>query len=145
MRNIIAKSRIVVISGPRSLAYLLLTVVFVSIHSFSLGFFIYFFPDLFYALFFSQPVENIFFVKQSGLFLILSALFYLFPLCDLRTNSKFIPLIIVSKCVAVLFLLTNARFTPVPTLLFLAALGDGVMALLLGINYWNCKGEKCFD
>ena len=145
MRNIIAKSRIVVISGQRSLVYLLFTVVFVSLHSFFLGFFIYFFTGLFYELFFSQAVNNIFFVRQSGLFLMLSGLFYLFPIVDLRTNGKFIPLIIVSKCVAVIFLLTNARFTPEPTLLFLAALGDGIMAMLLGITYRNCKRGECFD
>lgn len=145
MRGIFLQSRDILVSGPRSLAYLLITIVFVGLHSFFLGFFIYFFTELFYALFFFQPVENIFFVRQSGLFLMLSGLFYLFPLVDLRTNSGFIPLILVSKSLAVLFLLTNARFTPVPAMLFLAALGDGMMALVLAISYRSCKGEKCFD
>jgi hypothetical protein len=92
MRDIILQYWNVLVSGPHSLAYHLLTVAFVSLYSFFLGFFLHFFAKHFYALFFLQTVEYISIVRLSGLFLMLSALFYLFPLIDLRLKSKIIPM-----------------------------------------------------
>ena len=117
----------------------LLTVLF-----FLLGFFICFFPDKFYELFFSHKVENIFFVRLLGLLLILAAFFYSYQLFNFKNNRKIIPLIIISKCLAVIFLLTNARTTFAPPMILLAALGDGTMALALGIFYGICVKEKYF-
>ena len=145
MRGIILQSWDIIVSGPRTLAYLFLTVLFVAAHSFFLGAFIYFFTEVFYSVFFAPELENIFFVRQSGLFLMLSALFYLYPLIDFSNNRGIVPLIIVSKCAAVIFLLTNARSTSAPTMLFLAALGDGTMALLLAFYYRACRQKQCFD
>jgi len=144
MEEIISKKRGEVFSGRRPYAYLQLTVLFVTVHSFMLGFFIYFFPDRFYQLFFFHQVENIFFVRQSGLFLILSAFFYSYPLFNFQNNRKIIPVIIISKCLAVIFLLTNARYTLSPPMIILAALGDGTMALALGAFYWVCIKENFF-
>jgi hypothetical protein len=53
---------------------LAITLLLVGVHSLLLGFFIFFMTDFFYELFFSTQVENPFFVKQAGLFLILIAL-----------------------------------------------------------------------
>ena len=144
MKGLVIKNWEIIKTGPRPLAYLLLTVLFVTVHSFLLGFFIYFFPGNFYRLFFAHTVENIFFVRQAGLFLMLSALFYLYPLLDFLNNRKIIPLIILSKTFAVIFLLTNAGQIPVPLMAFLAALGDGTMALILGFYYKLCNREKYF-
>ena len=110
-------------------------IFFVGLHSIFLGIFIYFFTDYFYREFFSATVENIFFVRQSGVFLFIAGFFYLFPLIDLKNNYNFILLVIFSKVVAVLFLILNAQFTMSPSMIYLAAFFDGVMAFLLLYTY----------
>jgi hypothetical protein len=103
----------------------------IGMHSIFLGIFIYFFTDIFYRQFFAASVENIFFVRQSGVFLFLAGFFYLFPLLDLKTHYKLILVVIFSKIVAVLFLIANAQFTQSPSMIYLAAFFDGLMASLL--------------
>lgn len=110
-------------------------IFFVGMHSIFLGIFIYFFTDYFYQKFFSAAVENIFFVRQSGVFLFLAGFFYLFPLLDLKNNYKLILLIIFSKVIAVLFLILNAKFTLSPSMIYLGAFFDGTMAFLLIYTY----------
>ena len=114
-------------------------VFFIGMHSVILGLFIYFFTDFFYQMFFAATVENIFFVRQSGIFLFLAGLFYLYPLIDLRKLYNFILLVIFSKFTAVYFLVVNAKYTLSPQMIYLAAFFDGLMALLLTITYLNCR------
>ena len=54
-----------------------LLVFLIGLHSIALGIVIYFYTDFFYQKFFSASVENIFFVRQSGVFLFLAGFFYL--------------------------------------------------------------------
>ncbi|MBW2465927.1 MAG: hypothetical protein JRF02_01375 [Deltaproteobacteria bacterium] len=116
-----------------------LIVLCVGIHSIFLGLFIYFFTDLFYRLFFAAAVENIFFVRQSGIFLFLAGLFYLYPLINLEKLYNLILVVIFSKITAVYFLVANARFTLSPKMIYLAAFFDGLMAVLLLLTYLNLK------
>jgi hypothetical protein len=111
----------------------------VGLHSIFLGIFIYFFTDYFYQKFFSTTVENLFFVRQSGAFLFLAGFFYLYPLLDLKNNYHLILLVIFSKVVAVLFLVSNAQFTMSPSMIYLAAFFDGIMAFLLLYTYTLLK------
>ena len=116
----------------------------VGIHSIALGLFLYFFTDLFYTFFFGQPVENIFFVRQSGIFLILAGLFYSFPLLDINKYYQLIWVVIISKISAVLFLITNAHHTPKPAMILLATAGDASMAVLLIIFLKKCLKDNLF-
>ena len=116
-------------------------IFFVGLHSIFLGIFIYFFTDYFYQKFFSATVENIFFVRQSGVFLFIAGFFYLFPLIDLKNNYNFILLVIFSKVVAVIFLISNAQFTMSPSMIYMAAFFDGVMGLLLVYTYVLLKKQ----
>lgn len=116
-----------------------LVVFLVGMHSILLGLFIYFFTDFFYKVFFAASVENLFFVRQSGIFLFLAGFFYLYPLLNLRNLYNLILLVIFSKIVAVIFLISNAGYTAAPLMVYLAAFFDGLMGLLLAIVYFRVK------
>lgn len=122
----------------RAVTILKLVVLFVGLHSVLLGAGIYFFTGTFYQFFLGEPIANPFFVRQSGIFLFLIGLFYLFPLTDFNSYYKFITLSIVSKVFAVIFLITNAHLTPSPPMIFLTAVIDGFMAIALAVPYFLC-------
>ena len=103
----------------------------VGMHSILLGLIIYFATDFFYKIFFNASVDNTFFVRQSGIFLFLAGLFYLYPLINIKKFHNIIFLVIFSKITAVYFLLANAKFTPAPAMIYLASFFDGLMAMVL--------------
>ncbi len=111
----------------------------VGMHSILLGLFIYFFTDFFYKTFFGASVENIFFVRQSGTFLFLAGLFYLYPLVNLSSHYNLILVVVISKIVAVYFLVANAVYTSAPAMIYSAAFFDGLMALALVVVYFRLK------
>jgi hypothetical protein len=111
----------------------------VGAHSILLGLTIIFFTEFFYNVFFAVNIENIFFVRQSGIFLFLIGFFYLYPLLSLKENYSLILLTVVSKAVAVLFLITNAKLTSAPAMIYLAAFFDGLMGAVLTIVYVQCR------
>ena len=119
-----------------------LLIFLIGLHSIALGIVIYFYTDFFYQKFFSASVENIFFVRQSGVFLFLAGFFYLYPLIDLKRLYNFLLLIIFSKFIAVLFLLSNAKFTLAPSMIYLAAFFDGLMAVVLVSLYFSLRTNK---
>jgi hypothetical protein len=116
-------------------------IFFVGLHSIFLGIFIYFFTDIFYREFFAASVENLFFVRQSGVFLFLAGFFYLFPLLNLKVHYNLLLVVVFSKVVAVLFLVSNANYTQAPLMIYLAALFDGLMGLLLVYTYVLLKKQ----
>lgn len=116
-----------------------LILLLVGLHSIFLGLFIYFYTDSFYQMFFSTNAEDIFFVRQSGVFLFLAGLFYLYALIDLKSLYNLIILVIISKFTAVYFLVANARYTLSPQMIYLAAFFDGLMGCALIFVYLNCR------
>ncbi len=106
-------------------------VFLVGLHSLTLGSFIFFFTDAFYKFFFGVEVDNLFLIKQAGLFLFCLGLFYMVPIRDLVNKHRIVDLIIVTKVLAVLFLVTNAWLVAKPGPILLAALGDGIMGTML--------------
>jgi hypothetical protein len=124
---------------------LFFALLFIGIHSLILGIFIYFFTDFYYEVFFKSEVVNPFFVRQSGIFLICNAVFYLMPLFDLKRFYPVVFSLVVTKIIAVLFLLINAGITLNPTVIRLAAAGDGSMAvfLLILLIYQNSQAKSC--
>lgn len=125
--------------NSKELFWAVVVVFFVGIHSILLGLTIYFFTDFFYKTFFAVNVENLFFVRQSGIFLFLAGLFYLYPLLDLKNLYNLILLVIVSKVVAVMFLISNAGYTTAPLMIYLAAVFDGLMGVTLTVAYHRCR------
>ena len=115
--------------------FLKIVVLCVGVHSVVLGIIIYFFTGGFYRFLLGQPIADPFFVRQSGIFLFLAGLFYLFPLRNIHIYHHLIILTIVSKVCAVVFLATNAHLTPSPPMIVLTAAGDGSMAIALSIPY----------
>jgi hypothetical protein len=113
----------------------------VGVHSILLGMFIYFMTEVFYRVFFSSEIVNLFFVRQSGLFLFLAGLFYLIPLTNLERLSPVIVVTIISKICAVFFLFSNAGYTPAPFMVYLAGFGDGCMAIVLSLTYVMFRKE----
>ncbi|MCK5543716.1 MAG: hypothetical protein KAI35_00785 [Desulfobulbaceae bacterium] len=114
----------------------------IGMHSIFLGIFIYFFTDIFYQMFFAASVENPFFVRQSGVFLFLAGFFYLFPLLNLKVHYNLILVVIFSKAVAVLFLVSNASYTHSPIKIYIAAFFDGLMGVLLIFTYVLIKKQS---
>ena len=123
----------------KSLFWEKLILFLVGMHSILLGLFIYFFTDVFYKIFFDVTVENIFFVRQSGVFLFLAGVFYLYPLINFKNLYKMILLVVFSKIVAVIFLISNAAFTKSQVMIYLAAFFDGLMAVALVGVYFRLK------
>jgi hypothetical protein len=129
-------------TSPTALLTLLYVVILlVGVHSLVLGAWIYFGTGGFYRLFFATEVENFFFVKQAGLFLFCLGLFYLWPLVDIRKHHRAVAMTVLTKLLAVAFLLSSARLTAAPATIVLVALGDGLMAALLAISYVACKAR----
>ncbi|MEI6206095.1 MAG: hypothetical protein WCP20_04880 [Desulfuromonadales bacterium] len=124
-------------SASKSIKALALVVFLIGMHSLVLGGSIYFFTESFYSLFFHARIENLFFVRQSGLFLFCTGMFYFCPLFDLKERHRMVMVIILIKVLAVLFLITNARSSASPPIILLAAAGDGCMALLLAFFYYR--------
>ena len=122
-------------TSPRSVRMLALLVMLVALHSLLLGIFIYFFTDFFYQLFFHTHVENIFYVRQAGLFLFCLGLFYVSILSNIKRMYPLVGILISTKFLAVIFLISNACFTSAPTMILLAAAGDGSMAVLLAFFF----------
>jgi hypothetical protein len=58
---------------------------------------------------------------------------------NLRNLYNLILLVIFSKIVAVIFLISNAGYTAAPLMVYLAAFFDGLMGLLLAIVYFRVK------
>ena len=126
-------------NNSRNLFWAALILSLIGMHSILLGLIIYYFTDFFYRTFFAASIENIFFVRQSGIFLFLAGLFYLYPLLSLKKFYSLILLVILSKIVAVFFLFTNAKFTAAPEMIYLAAFFDGLMALVLTVVYFRFR------
>lgn len=84
-------------------------------------------------------MENFFFVQQAGLFLFCLGLFYFVPIKELDTRHRTLDIIILTKLLAVLFLVSKAQLVARPGAIFLAAAGDALMAIML-IHYSLAAG-----
>ncbi len=122
-------------SAPRKIQHLSVLVLLVGLHSLFLGIFIFFFTELFYRFFFSADIENFFYVRQAGLFLFCLGLFNLAILRDMKRYHYFVKVIIATKALAFLFLVSHAHLAAWPPIILAAAVGDGLMALVLIFFY----------
>ena len=131
IRNIFKEIR----SAPRKVQHLSVLVLLIGLHSLFLGIFIFFFTELFYDLFFLAEIDNFFFVRQAGLFLFCLGLFNLAIIVKMKSHYYFVKVIIATKALAFLFLVSHAHLAAWPPIIFAAAVGDGIMALVLIFFY----------
>lgn len=120
-----------------SLIRLSFSLIITSLHSLLLGSYIFLQTEQFYQFFFGESVNNLFFVKQAGLFLFCMGLFYLTPLINLKAHHRVIYIIILTKILAVIFMLSNFSLVPRATTIFIAALGDTLFAVVLAWNSYT--------
>jgi hypothetical protein len=131
LRNIFEE----ICSAPKKVKHLSVLVLLIGLHSLLLGIFIFFFTELFYDLFFSAEIENFFFVRQAGLFLFCLGLFNLAIVVEMKRYYCFVKVIIVAKSLAFLFLVSHAHLAAWPPIIYAAAVGYGIMALVLIFFY----------
>ena len=116
-------------------------VMLTAIHSIVLGGCIYLFTEQFYERAFRAPIENFFFVRQAGVFLLCLGLFYLYPLINLQRYHRLVMMAAVTKVIAVAFLLTNRQQCVSPASIDAAMLVDGFMAVVLIGTYATCRAK----
>lgn len=118
------------------LALWLVTFV-VSLHSLLLGFAMLMFPFQF-LVFMDWPYpERPFFPSQAGAFLCLLSVAYF---CALKHRGM-VRFIILSKMVAVTFLLSHLFFVNAPSIILLTAILDGFMGSALWVLYHLTEGS----
>jgi len=122
-------------SAPKKVQHLSVLVLLIGLHSLFLGIFIFFFTELFYDLFFLAEIDNFFFVRQAGLFLFCLGLFNLAIIVEMKRYYYFVKVIIATKALAFLFLISHAHFAAWPPIIYAAAVGDGLMAVVLIFFY----------
>lgn len=79
-----------------------------------------------------------FFPSQSGIFLVILGISYLLALAE----PSFVLTILVSKALAVVFLLIHAALLSAPPIIYAAAAGDGAMlAAMLGSMWISAEAR----
>jgi len=116
--------RIVDRRGPGGL--LRVVVVLIGVHSCALGLALLFAP-LAMTGWLGFEAEAAFFPAQSGAFLLILGVCYLLALRD----RALIAVIVVSKVIAVFFLVAHAAFLDAPPMVWAAATGDAAMLVVL--------------
>jgi hypothetical protein len=112
-----------------------LTTVLVGMHSIVFGLYIYFFAEQFYIFFFATAPENLFFVRQTGVFLFCLGIYYFIPLLNVRRIDHYVFFTIITKIATVIFMILNAKSSMSPSTIYLVALGDIIMAGLLLMTF----------
>lgn len=117
-------------------------VLLIGVHSIAIGTFIFFFTETFYRIFFLAEIQNMFFVRQAGLFLFCLGLFNLSILRCIHDSIFLVKVTIATKYLAFLFLAFQAHLSAHPFIIYMAALGDGSMGLALMVLLWRLKGRS---
>jgi hypothetical protein len=112
--------------GDRPLQTLILLV---GIHSSVLGAAILCAPRLVLGTFGFPTAGSMFFPSQSGIFLLIMGLCYLRSLVE----PAFVWAILLSKSLAVVFLLVHLLWSSVPPIIWVAAAGDAGMLVAVGV------------
>ncbi|OGS01380.1 MAG: hypothetical protein A3G41_06110 [Elusimicrobia bacterium RIFCSPLOWO2_12_FULL_59_9] len=111
-------------AGSRLVRWLILLI---GLHSCALGVFVLAAPRLMLGwLGFEQPAD-VFFPSQGGVFLLILGLCYLLALSE----PALVKIILISKSMAVVFLVIHAAFLSAPAVIWAAAAGDGGMLIAL--------------
>jgi len=114
---------------------LILFLKLVAFHSLAVGISLIFIPPQYLKLFGFQKETTCFFQIQGGVFHIVMFVAYFLASINLPTSSLLIRFIIIAKTMALIFLLIYFIYIETILVIFLSAIGDGLMALLIFIFY----------
>ena len=110
-------------------------VVCVSLHSFALGVLLMVLDKDLFAVFGWEPLCNRFFLHQVGIFHIVLAVIYLIE----YFRYKRVTSILLAKSAAVAFLAVEYIWLTPQTPILLAGLGDGALALIVVLVYYQFR------
>ena len=115
----------------------LLVILFwlVALHSFCVGIAMIVLPIDLIAYFNIPPSEHRFFITQGGVFHVVMSFAYIMVALNIDNNNSLIKFSIVAKFCATLFLFTYFVFVNQFGLIFLSAIGDFCMGLLMLVIY----------
>lgn len=115
-----------------------LYVALVALHSLAIGVVLLFLTEWGLAFGGFHDVRPLFFPRQAGAFHLVVAAAYLY---DYQVHGR-VTVMVMTKCLAVLFLCGVSALTPVPWLVPLSALGDGLMAALAVHLHRRASGAR---
>jgi hypothetical protein len=115
-----------------------LYVVLVALHSLAIGVVLLFLTEWGLAFGGFHDVRPLFFPRQAGAFHLVVAAAYLY---DYLVHGR-VTVMVMTKCLAVVFLCGVSALTPVPWLVPLSALGDGLMAALAVFVHRGARGAR---
>jgi hypothetical protein len=126
-------------SAPRqSLDVERIFVVLVAAHSFAIGLALLAIPEWGARFGGFERLDPLFFARQGGAFHIVVAIGYLMEHLRHRTMT----LLLLAKCLGVVFLVTATLLTEVPWVVPMSAVGDGLMAAAaLVIRRWSARAS----
>lgn len=104
-----------------------LLITLIGLHSLALGLLMLTLPRLMLGLLGFTGTIPIFYPSQSGIFLLILGVCYLWALAE----PAFVKVILFSKAAAVAFLLVHVAFLHAPPIIWAAAAGDGGMLVAL--------------
>ena len=107
----------------------------VAIHSFCVGVAMVFLPTDWISYFNITPSEHRFFITQGGVFHILMSVAYILAAKDIDKNAGLIKFSIIAKFCATIFLVAYFVFVNQFGIVFLSAIGDFCMGLLILVIY----------
>ena len=108
-----------------------------SLHSVVLGLTVYLLARPFLSLFGFETQGDLFYPKQSGVFLLALGLGYGLAARDPLRHPGLVALTIVSKTLAVVFLLSEAILFQAPGFILAAAVVDATFAVAIGYIAWG--------
>ena len=120
---------------------LVITLWLVTLHSFVVGIAMILLPTDWISYFDITLSEHRFFITQGGVFHIVMAIAYGMAAYYVNGSSALIKFSIIAKFIATLFLLSYFIFFNQFVIIFLSAIGDFCMGLLILIVYKKYKEE----
>lgn len=120
---------------------LVITLWLITLHSIGVGIGMILFPTNWIAYFDITPSDHRFFITQGGVFHIVMAVAYGMAASNVKVNVMLIKFSISAKFIATFFLLSYFIFVNQFGIIFLSAIGDFSMGLVLLLLYLKYKNE----
>ena len=118
---------------------LVITLWLVTLHSFFVGIAMILFPTNWISYFDIIPSEHRFFITQGGVFHIVMATAYGMAASNVKANSMLIKFSIAAKFIATFFLISYFIFVNQFVIIFLSAIGDFCMGLVILLLFRKYK------
>ena len=120
---------------------LVITLWLVTLHSLFVGMGMILFPTDWISYFGITPSEHRFYITQGGVFHLVMAIAYGMAALNVKENSALIKFAIIAKFFSTIFLISYFVFINQFCIVFLSAIGDFCMGLLILLLYKKYKIE----